>query len=79
MTRPSGGSLLWVELPARRWTRWRLHAQALEAGISIAPGPIFSARMDSYRHFIRLNCGHPWTPRIEAAMSTLGALARSLT
>jgi DNA-binding transcriptional MocR family regulator len=55
-----------------------LHAKALEAGVSIAPGPIFSARPDSYRHFIRLSCGHPWTPRIEGAMSTLGSLARSV-
>ncbi|QQR44223.1 PLP-dependent aminotransferase family protein [Myxococcus xanthus] len=78
VTRPSGGALLWVELP-RQVDSLALSAKALEAGISIAPGPIFSARMDSYRHCFRLNCGHPWTPRIEAAMSTLGALARSLT
>ncbi|MCP3140078.1 aminotransferase-like domain-containing protein [Pyxidicoccus xibeiensis] len=75
--RPAGSSLLWVELPSQV-DALALHAKALEAGISIAPGPIFSARPDSYRHFIRLNCGHPWTPRIEGAMGTLGSLARSL-
>ncbi|NMO18374.1 PLP-dependent aminotransferase family protein [Pyxidicoccus fallax] len=77
VARPSGSSLLWVELPPRV-DALALHAKALEAGVSIAPGPIFSARPDSYRNFVRLSCGHPWTPRIEGAMSTLGSLARSL-
>jgi DNA-binding transcriptional MocR family regulator len=77
VARPLGSSLLWVELPPRV-DSLELHAKALEAGVSIAPGPIFSARPDSYRNFIRLSCGHPWTPRIEGAMSTLGSLARSL-
>ncbi|WP_426755694.1 PLP-dependent aminotransferase family protein [Myxococcus sp. Y35] len=77
VTRPTGGQLLWVELP-QQVDVLTLHAKALEAGISIAPGPIFSARTDTYRNCFRLSCGHPWTPRIEAAMATLGALARSL-
>ncbi|MFP2928969.1 PLP-dependent aminotransferase family protein [Pyxidicoccus sp. 3LG] len=77
VARPSGSSLLWVELPPTV-DALALHAKALEAGISVAPGPIFSARPDSYRHFIRLSCGHPWSPRIEGAMSTLGSLARGL-
>ncbi|WP_224244957.1 aminotransferase-like domain-containing protein [Hyalangium gracile] len=77
VTRPTGGSLLWLELPATV-DALVLHARALEAGISIAPGPIFSAQGQRYSHFIRLSCGYPWSPRIEAAMSTLGSLARSL-
>ncbi|MCP3102758.1 PLP-dependent aminotransferase family protein [Myxococcus sp. K15C18031901] len=77
VARPSGSSLLWVELPSQV-DSLVLHARALEAGISIAPGPIFSPRPDSYRHCIRLSCGHPWAPRIDAAMRTLGCLARNL-
>ncbi|WP_225412515.1 aminotransferase-like domain-containing protein [Stigmatella hybrida] len=77
VTRPTGGSLLWVEMP-RTVDSLTLHARALEAGISIAPGPIFSAQPQRYSHFIRLNCGNPWSPRIEAAVATLGSLARSL-
>lgn len=77
VARPSGSSLLWVELPATV-DALVLHARALEAGISVAPGPIFSARPESYRNFIRVSCGQPWSPRIEAAMATLGSLARSL-
>ncbi|OJH42169.1 PLP-dependent aminotransferase family protein [Cystobacter ferrugineus] len=76
VSRPSGGSLLWVELPPKVNTLV-LHARALEAGISIAPGPIFSAQA-RYTNCIRLNCGQVWSPRLEAAMATLGSLARAL-
>ena len=76
VTRPEGGSLLWVELP-RQVDSLALHERALAAGIGIAPGPIFSAQK-RYGHFIRLSCGFPWSPQLEAALSTLGSLARSL-
>jgi DNA-binding transcriptional MocR family regulator len=77
VTCPSGNSLLWVELPPTV-DALILHSRALEAGISVAPGPIFSAQARRYSHFIRLSCAHPWSPRLEAAMATLGSLARSL-
>ncbi|EPX57762.1 Transcriptional regulator, GntR family domain / Aspartate aminotransferase [Cystobacter fuscus DSM 2262] len=76
VSRPSGGSLLWVELPPTV-DALVLHARALEAGISIAPGHIFSAQ-PRYTNCIRLNCGQAWSPRLEAAMATLGSLARTL-
>jgi len=53
-----------------------LHQQALAQGIGIASGPIFSARQ-GLRNCIRLNYGHPWDARMEAAMATLGALVRA--
>jgi DNA-binding transcriptional MocR family regulator len=53
-----------------------LHRHALAAGISVAPGPIFSAHRGS-AHCLRLNYGHPWDDRMEAAMATLGRLAQS--
>lgn len=43
MTWPSGGLVLWVELP-RRVNALRLHAKAPDGEISIAPGPMFSPR-----------------------------------
>lgn len=76
-TRPTGGSLLWVELP-RGINALELHARALEAGVSLAPGPIFSARQQRYTNFIRLNCGHPFSERVEQAVATVGNLARAL-
>ncbi len=76
VTRPEGGTLLWVELPGRV-DALELHTRALAAGIGIAPGPLFSAQK-RYGHFIRLSCGSPWSPRLEAALATLGSLVRSL-
>ncbi|TFW05891.1 PLP-dependent aminotransferase family protein [Oxalobacteraceae bacterium OM1] len=70
--RPEGGYFLWVQLP-EGIDAIALHRRALAAGVSIAPGPIFCPH-HGFRHCIRLNYGHPWTPRAEAAMETLGQL-----
>jgi DNA-binding transcriptional MocR family regulator len=75
-TRPDGGGALWVELPGRA-RALDLHQRALAAGIAVAPGPIFSARQ-GFQSFVRLSCGAPWSPRIEAAISTLGRIAQEL-
>ena len=72
-TRPSGGYFLWVELPAG-CNALALHRQALAQGISLAPGPIFSASR-AFTHCIRLNYGHDWTERTEDALARLGTLA----
>ncbi len=71
-TRPNGGYFLWVELPGGVDTL-KLHRQALSLGISIAPGPMFSAHRE-FRNCLRLNYGHPWDDRTEAALITLGRL-----
>jgi DNA-binding transcriptional MocR family regulator len=54
-----------------------LHRAALADGISIAPGPIFSARQQ-YRNCLRLNCAVPWSEGIEGALARLGALVNRL-
>ena len=74
VTRPEGGYFLWIEFP-RSVDTLELHRRALEEGIGIAPGPIFSPRRE-FKHCIRLNCGHPWTAEMEAAVATLGRLSR---
>jgi DNA-binding transcriptional MocR family regulator len=43
----------------------------MAAGVSIAPGPMFSAARD-FTHHVRLNYGHPLTARVETALATLG-------
>jgi len=73
VTRASGGYFAWVELPEGR-DALSLHRRALKAGISIAPGPIFSASR-GFGHCLRLNYGHPFDARTEQALRTLGALA----
>jgi DNA-binding transcriptional MocR family regulator len=47
----------------------------LSMGISIAPGPIFSARQQ-FRNFLRINCGHPWTAAMDRAIQRLGEILR---
>jgi DNA-binding transcriptional MocR family regulator len=74
--RPSGGYFLWLKLP-RQVDAMKLHVLALEHGISITPGTIFTSR-NEYRNFVRINFGHPWTQRIDDAMRTLGELLNEL-
>jgi DNA-binding transcriptional MocR family regulator len=72
MTRPAGGSVLWVQLPGRL-DGTSLFRRALEKGVGVLPGEIFSLDR-RHRRFIRIGCGHPWTPRIERGMTELARL-----
>ena len=72
VTRPRGGYFLWVELP-KSVDALRLHRGALEEGISVAPGPMFSAKRE-YTNCLRINYGHPWTARMKDAIAVLGGL-----
>src|SRR5258706_6280109 len=74
VTRPQGGMCLWVELPPEV-DSMRVYNEALAAGITIAPGNIFSAKQ-KFQNFIRLNCGNPWSPAIENAVAKLGSIIR---
>jgi DNA-binding transcriptional MocR family regulator len=67
---PAGGYFLWIEL-SPNVDALEVHRRALEAGISIAPGPLFSARGD-FGHCLRLNYGHPWTEASARAVARLG-------
>jgi DNA-binding transcriptional MocR family regulator len=72
VTRPQGGHVLWVEMPAKIDSLELFH-RALAAKISIAPGILFSAKQ-KYRNCMRLNCGTPWGKPVEDALETLGKL-----
>jgi DNA-binding transcriptional MocR family regulator len=74
---PRGGCFLWVELPPGL-DAMTLHARALDVGVAISPGPIFSPAGAGYRSCIRLSCGAPWTGEVEAAVKLLGRLAGKL-
>ncbi|MES2185358.1 MAG: PLP-dependent aminotransferase family protein [Pseudomonadota bacterium] len=71
-TRPTGGYFLWVELPPGT-DALALHRQALSLGISVAPGPIFSASR-AFENCLRLNYGHTWNDAADTALRTLGRL-----
>lgn len=73
LVRPQGGYFMWLELP-QGVDALRLHQHARERGISVAPGPIFSARRD-FGNYLRLNFGHAEHGGLDEAMRTLGRLA----
>ena len=69
---PPGGLSLWLELPIGI-SSTRLYDEALQNGIRVAPGPMFS-NTGRYEHFLRLSCGMPFTAEVEAGYRTLGGL-----
>ncbi len=71
VTRPNGGIVLWVQLPDYA-DSLKLYKQALQVGITLAPGYMFSAT-DQYKHFIRLNAAW-WSFDADRAMRRLGEL-----
>ena len=76
VSRPQGGYFLWVEF-AEGFDTLVLHQQAAAQGISIAPGPIFSASRQ-YRHCIRLNYGSPWSADFEQGIAILAKLSKAM-
>lgn len=72
LARPAGGYFMWIELPAQVDTL-KLHKMALDQGISLAPGPIFSAKRE-FANCMRLNYGYPDSARQQEAIATLGRL-----
>jgi DNA-binding transcriptional MocR family regulator len=75
VTRPTGGYVLWVEMPAEV-NALQLYERALRERISLAPGAMFTAS-DRYANCIRLNCGIPWSTDTEAILRRVGTLAAS--
>ena len=71
LTRPGGGFVLWVQLP-EHVDSLVLYKRALEAGIAITPGYLFSPTAQ-YRNFIRLNAAN-WSEEAERGVERLGEL-----
>ena len=76
LTKPQGGYFVWVKLP-NGINALKLHQLALKQGISIAPGPIFSAQR-GFTDYIRLNYGHIWDSNIENALAIIGKISTDL-
>lgn len=73
VSRPSGGFVLWVELPPG-CSAMALYEKAMQHSISIVPGPLFSAQ-GKFQNCIRLNCALPRDERLDKALLLLGRLA----
>ncbi|WP_144638622.1 PLP-dependent aminotransferase family protein [Bordetella genomosp. 13] len=66
---PTGGMLLWVELPAGT-SGAAVFERALRDGVRVAPGAIFS-NSDRYDHFLRVSFGEACTPATIRALRLL--------
>lgn len=73
---PHAGFLLWVQLP-HMVDALQVHRRALELGIGVSPGPLFSPQGD-LGHHLRLNCANEPTPRLLGAVEQIGQLCREL-
>jgi DNA-binding transcriptional MocR family regulator len=76
VTRPSGAYIIWVEFP-KQVDSVLLFEKLLEHGITIAPGPMFSASQ-RYRNCARLSVGQAWAEKHERALREVGRLAQKL-
>jgi DNA-binding transcriptional MocR family regulator len=75
VTRPSGGFVLWVQLP-ENVDSLELYKLALQGGITLTPGYVFSATRQ-FRNFIRLNAAE-WSYPIERGLERLGDMVTEL-
>jgi len=75
VSRPMGGFVLWVEMP-ESISALELYELSRDAGITFAPGPLFSAA-GKYQNCIRLNAAF-WCDEVERTVATLGALAHEI-
>ena len=71
VTRPSGGFVLWVQLP-ENVDSLELYGMALRGNITITPGYLFSPT-NQFTNFIRLNAA-AWNYPIERALERLGEM-----
>lgn len=72
---PPGGLCLWLELPQGISTE-QLFTEALEKGIRLAPGSMFS-NTGLYERCLRLPCGLPVDGTVEWACAEVGRLAHA--
>ena len=75
VTRPSGGYVVWVQLP-EHVDSLELYSLALQGNITITPGYLFSPTNQFY-NFIRLNAA-AWSYPIERALERLGDMVVEL-
>lgn len=69
---PQGGLAVWVEL-AEHIDTLKLYPQALQQGVVITPGPLFSVS-GQFTHCLRISFAHPWDERRLKALKQLGEM-----
>jgi DNA-binding transcriptional MocR family regulator len=74
ISQPHGGFVLWLELP-QEVDVFRLRSEALQKGIAIVPGKIFSASCN-FSHCMRVSFGKPWSEEVDYGLKGLGDLVK---
>ncbi|MCD9573684.1 PLP-dependent aminotransferase family protein [Flavobacterium soyae] len=74
---PQGGLSIWIELPPKI-DAYALQKEALNKGVGICPGHIFSTS-DFFHHYIRINYCPLWNHKTEKAINTLAKVLQRLT
>lgn len=77
IAKPTGGCALWLTLPSNADSGQLFHL-ALEKGIHIFPGTVFSPGR-GHRNCLRINAGNPINRQIETSIRELGELTRKLS
>ena len=75
VSRPDGGFVLWIQMP-ESVDSLILYKMALQAGITLSPGYLFSATR-RYKNFIRLNASR-WSDDINKGVIRLGEIVHKL-
>ena len=75
-SRPAGGYALWLQLP-EAVDAFGIYQKALEKGINIVPGVVFSADQ-KYQNCLRLNAGNPWNEELDQGVKILAELVRAI-
>ncbi len=76
VSRPQGGSILWVGLP-KLIDGYAFYRRALDIGIAIIPGQL-SSTSEKFNHFIRINCACEPNIDIKESVIKLGELAHQM-
>ena len=74
ISEPKGGGVLWIRCRSHVDTEKLFH-EAIENGVSFAPGTIFSAT-GKYKNFMRISFGVQWTDEVVEAIAILGRLVK---
>jgi len=72
ISQPEGGFVIWVELP-KQVCALQLYEAAIQQGISIGAGPLFSANK-RFENCIRLNCALPINEKLRTSLLILSQL-----
>lgn len=75
VSRPAGGFVLWIQMP-ESVDSLILYKMALQAGITLSPGYLFSATR-RYKNYIRLNASR-WSDDINKGVIRLGEIVHKL-